>query len=126
MAEIVVPEVAGDWASIRQIAPYLVLLYRGEPLPDDPIATALLPVIAVREIAAQCLGDPDDWTEYYIALALASLRALMWNTMSDPARRLMLLVSALAQWMLRAEGDSESTPMDSTARDLDTGFSKVP
>jgi hypothetical protein len=126
LAELVAPLVQGDWASVRQIAPYLLALYRGEPLPNDPIGEALQPVIAVREIAAQCLNDPADWTEYYIALALAALRALTWNTMGDPARRLMLLVSALAQWMLRTDNDVESTPLESTARDFDTGFSKPP
>jgi hypothetical protein len=54
----------------------------------------------VRQIAARTLAAPGIWTEYYVSLALTSLRAVLFrsshNDEQHPARRLMLLVSGLA------------------------------
>jgi hypothetical protein len=63
---------------------------------DPAVAAALMPIITLRKIVYDCLADKKDWSEYYVALALCALRAIVWETMSMPSRRLMFLVSALA------------------------------
>ena len=54
----------------------------------------------MRQIASRTLASPGIWTEYYVSLALTSLRAVLFrsshNDEQHPARRLMLLVSGLA------------------------------
>jgi hypothetical protein len=109
LAEIVVPSVGSEWSAARRIAPILAGLHRGDGLPNDAIGAALRPIMAVRAIAAECLSTPNDWVEYDLALAMASLRALTWNTMSVGARRLMLFVAGMAQRSLYARPDVTGT-----------------
>jgi hypothetical protein len=80
-------------------------------------------LVSVREIVADCLAAPDQWGEYNVALALCALRAVTWETLSPPARRLMLLVSALALHELKRVGyiiGSLDTVLDSN-RDITDG-----
>ncbi|MFC1959799.1 Clp protease N-terminal domain-containing protein [Chloroflexota bacterium] len=110
---------AEDW---RDIWPVIALLANiaqtGEaPAGNTPVERALHPIAAIRGIAHECLADPDDWREYYVALSLCALRGLRWErTLSLKARRLLFLVSALA---MSATVAKDGTTM-SFERELDT------
>ncbi len=61
-----------------------------------PAARALTAVSTIRDIVRQCLGVPNRWDEYYIALAMIALRMVDWQSESIDARRLAFLISALS------------------------------
>jgi hypothetical protein len=88
------------------------------PLPnlDSDLTLACTPLIAIREIVQASLAQNGNWTEYYVALAMAALRAMTWNTLSLGGRRLMLLLAALAISELYMKpggsGSSEMTNAD--------------
>jgi Ternary complex associated domain 9/Clp amino terminal domain, pathogenicity island component len=76
---------------------------------EDALLTALYPIIALREIVADCLTSIEDWAEYFTALALCALRAITWDTMDAGGKRLMFLVSALACFEMRQKYRSKSS-----------------
>jgi hypothetical protein len=90
--------VAGEsWSAAREVLPYIPTSARGTLTRINPaLASAMNPVIAVRNIVGECLEAPNGWSEYYVALALCALRAVTWDTMPIGGRRLMFLVAALA------------------------------
>lgn len=105
LMELVVPLGGSTWDDARRIATLLQTLNAGRPLPaeiqnDEPLYNALRLIAQVRQIASRTLAAPGIWTEYYVSLALTSLRAVLFrsshNDEQHPARRLMLLVSGLA------------------------------
>jgi hypothetical protein len=115
------------WEGVRRAAGWLVSLYQTgtvEPgLRGAGVQSVLGLMVSVREIVADCLAAPDQWGEYNVALALCALRAVTWETLSPPARRLMLLVSALALHELKRVGyiiGSLDTVLDSN-RDITDG-----
>jgi len=64
---------------------------------------SLQPILHIRRIARQILtntniygGVTNPWSEYYIAMAFCALRAMTRSTLSISARRLMMMVAALA------------------------------
>ena len=66
----------------------------------------------------ECLFEDSNWSEFYVALALAGLRAMAWKTMSLAGRRLMYLVSGLAiqtfQHRQTESEDNDKTVSDTT------------
>jgi hypothetical protein len=53
-------------------------------------------LVALRDIVATSLAVANNWSEYYIALALCALRAVCQNELGIRERRFMFLLSALA------------------------------
>lgn len=127
LSDLVMPKAGQEWEDARQVIGYLELLNTGKLQMDEPsaIVQALQPIVALRQIVEQCLATPDNWSEYYTALALCALRALTWNTMSVPGRRLMLMVSALAMHELRERpwpGGRESETPSPDETDVNTAI----
>ncbi|MBC7813201.1 MAG: hypothetical protein H7175_18730, partial [Burkholderiales bacterium] len=100
LSEVVMPIAGESWDVARLVLRYVDALNDHTDLStvegSVSIAAAMASVAAVREIAQTCLADPSDWTEYYTALAMCALRAIMWDTMTIGGRRLQFLVAALA------------------------------
>ncbi len=117
--ELVVPAVDNTWGEVGQILEYLAALNAHTPLPDgDPeMALLLTPLVAIREIVQASLAHADKWEEYYVALALAALRALCWETVPIAGRRLMLLLAALAMNEVLAKTGGASGSDDGTTPD---------
>jgi hypothetical protein len=98
LSDIVMTTTGSSWADARKVLQYVIALNNRVPLPqlDPKINEAFSAVSAVREIARECLADPDDWAEYFVGMALCCLRAVTWETMPIGARRLMFLLSGLS------------------------------
>ncbi|MCU0513154.1 MAG: phosphotransferase [Anaerolineae bacterium] len=98
LADYVLPVFGDDWNAARRVIEALVALNRSETrinaTPDT--GDALRAIVALREIVDECLAVFGNRAEYYMALAFCSLRAVTWETLSLPGRRLMFLVAALA------------------------------
>ncbi len=96
--ELIVPTVSADWDDLCLIIEYMADINAQTPLSqaDPELALVCTPLIAIREIVQASLAQADNWTEYYIGLAMCALRAMTWDTLSIGGRRLMLLVAALA------------------------------
>lgn len=103
LSDSVMLQAGESWEDARRVVDYLHLLNNGQTLPDDgsEISKALAAVVQVRELARDSLASPDRWVEYYVSLAFSGLRAITWEYMTAPARRLMFLVSGLAFHELR-------------------------
>lgn len=121
LADYILPKVKSDsWDVIWQVATYHLHLNAGNELPDEnPILKKAFAVIQEnRKIVKECLHKEKHWSEFYVALALASLRAVTWKTMHLAGRRLMYLVSGLAiqtlqQYQPKVQ-DSDQTLSDAT------------
>ena len=98
IAERIVPLIGPEWADISELIGYFITFNQPEQANSAPaeIAEALQIIRAMRNIAEQCLARADHWEEYFVSLALASLRSITWDTMTLPARRFMFLYSALS------------------------------
>jgi hypothetical protein len=106
LSEVVMPVAGETWDDARQVIEYLMRINAGTPLLDQSlIATALAPVIEVRQIVydiiQRCNEGMVDWREYYISLTMCALRAINWETMPPGSRRLMFLVAGLSIHELR-------------------------
>ncbi len=92
----IVMKAAGDsWQTAREVLRLIAALNAGTGTGITAASASMHPVSAIREIVRECLAVPDQWDEYYIALAMASMRAFTWDTMSVGGRRLMYLLAAL-------------------------------
>lgn len=100
LSEVVMAGVGETWEDVRVVLRQIIALNAGV-LADEGTTNALAPVKALRGIVETCLATRDQWSEYYTALALCGLRAITWDTMALPARRLMFLVSALCMHEVR-------------------------
>lgn len=107
-----------DWESVRTVTKCLIAMANEKPLPtsDDRLIHATTAVDAIRSVVRQCLATEENWYEYYIALAICSLRAVTWNTMSLAGRRLLFLVSAMA--ILEMNRKYLSTTLETPSPDL--------
>ncbi len=94
----VMPLAGVRWDIARQILACVAAISSGHPMPLENISllSAMSTVSTIRDIARECLTDTDDWSEYFIALALCALRAITWKSMPLGGRRLMFLLSGLA------------------------------
>lgn len=124
LVEMVAPRAPTGWEGAWEVLELVAAINRGE---DDvrhvahPAAEALSVVADMREIAAECLGEPGRWSEYYLALAFVALRAIDWRAESVDGRRLAFLVAALCMDHLRGGaqrwGDGSGSP--GTTSELD-------
>ena len=90
---------AGDnWEAARKIVTHIAALntHAMPILKNTDLTTAIASIATIREIVRECLTENDNWYEYYVALALCSLRAITWPLMSLGGRRVMFLISGLA------------------------------
>jgi hypothetical protein len=125
LSDLIVPVTGDGWDAARTALRYVAAINAREILPEgDPAVTeAFTAVLALREIVEECLATEKNWAEYFIALALCSLRAIMWETMPIGSRRLMFLVAGLAMHELRNRFRT-SVGTDTTAPD-DTDLSNM-
>ncbi|MEQ8677913.1 MAG: Clp protease N-terminal domain-containing protein [Aggregatilineales bacterium] len=124
LREVVMPIVSDSWDDARLVLTQLRALNQHQFVVDDtPLHHALSVIVEVRKIVEECLAREDRWSEYYIALALTSLRAISWEAMSVGSRRFMFLLCALSVHEVRAnpyvEAD-DSFPPDAT--DIGTNY----
>ena len=99
LVDYILPKLKSDsWNTIWEIAYYLHHVNFGKELPgiDRTLNQALTVILENRRIVQECLFNEAKWSEYYVALALACLRAMTWKTMSLSGRRMMYLASGLA------------------------------
>lgn len=121
LSEYIIPNLQEPtWKSIWQLANYIHAINSNTALPTtEPLIDKTIPVIQeIRKIVQQCLFRKDNWSEYYLAMALVSLRAITWKTMNLHSRRMMYLNSGLAihtflHRQLDVE-DSDQTVSDTT------------
>ncbi|MBN1680523.1 MAG: phosphotransferase [Anaerolineae bacterium] len=95
VARLMPPGWSGVWGTIG----LLDSINRGEDRvfrEKHEVARALTAVVTVRDIVRDCLGIPDRWDEYHVALALIMLRLMGWRSEGIDAQRLAFLVSALS------------------------------
>lgn len=118
LSDVVMPVAGDDWDAARQVAEQIVTLNTKKSIEQDgAVASALEAVLAVRGIVQGCLQIENQWAEYYLALAMCSLRAITWETMPLASRRLMFLLAALLIHEVRyrgSAGGSVETQIDRT------------
>jgi len=127
LSEWIAPRLAINWTGAKELLKYLVKINRHLPInaPGD-LNEALQAIVSLRQIIKSCLASPDHWEEYYLSLALVSLRAMTWETMPIESRRMMYLVSALCIFeyeKLTAQPIAREKVTDPTELDgTDTGY----
>ena len=121
LADYILPRLESDtWDAVWQVAHYLHHVNFGKELPqvNPALNEAFIVIQENRRIVKECLFKEDNWSEYYVALALACLRAMTWKTMNLTGRRLMYLASGLAiqtfQHRQSESEDSDKTVSDTT------------
>jgi hypothetical protein len=109
LIDLVAAEVAPGWASAWHVIQVLQEIGETNTIPAwvDPKLQALFnPILEVRSIVRTLLAPGALWSEYWMALAMTSLRVLAWPTRPLVARRMMYLAAALHMKSLRlAEND---------------------
>jgi hypothetical protein len=115
ISESIVPQVPDSWDGARLLINHLVALNNpGRTLSGPPeLREALQAIVALREIASQCLANKNRWVEYYVSLSMCALRAMQWETMTLASRRVMFLLAALSMFEIenyKPDSDSETTP----------------
>jgi len=119
LADYILPRINPDsWDKIWEVAKYLQALNQGKDLPQShtTLTKSFVVIQDIRKIVAECLVREDNWAEYYIPLALASLRAMTWDTMHKSGRQLMYLASGLAIQAMQGR-QQEITDNDQTVSD---------
>jgi hypothetical protein len=125
LVEVVAPSLESEsWDAVWPVVRLLAEMGgSGEPPPGRmPFERALQPIATVRQIVAECLADPEDWSEYFVALALCAMRGFGWNTVPLAARRLLLLVAALAMSSATVKDASSPTSPDIDQTDINLRF----
>ncbi len=97
LTDIIAPHLDSAWESLRALLPFIDELNRHQEIDlTHPMAELFRPVLEVRRIASELLGQSGAWAEYFIALAFCALRVVSWKERPLTARRLAFLVSSLA------------------------------
>ncbi len=104
LTDVVMPLIGDDWWSVRLVLRYVGSLMNNLPDTVPVLNEVMLHVLAVREIARECLARDGSWSEYYVALAMCAMRAYTWETLSLGSRRLMFCLAGLAINELRSRG----------------------
>ncbi len=121
LAEVIAPALETDnWDGIWPVIALLadIGMTLEAPASRLPVERALFNIATIRRIVAECLADPNDWSEYFVALALCTMRTLRWTAIPVKGRRLLFLVSALAMASATVrDGTSPSSP-DIDATDI--------
>ncbi len=99
--DLVMNTTGESWEAARGVLKLIAQLNAGAGLGVSRTTSAMQPVAAIREIVRECLAAPGQWDEYFVALAMTSMRAFTWDTMSLGGRRLMYLLAALTIGTLR-------------------------
>jgi hypothetical protein len=128
LSELLSPYLDDTWASVQRLLPYLIRLNsnaKTSPAPDE-IEARLRPIVRLRQIVYSCLERKNHWEEYYVGLALLALRAMTWETLSVPQRRLMFAVSALAvtEFRKRYNTNADSDEVTSYTDTEDTEYTQ--
>jgi hypothetical protein len=130
LGDAVMPTTGEGWDNARYILHHMAALNARTTInePDPHVSSAMAAVAALREIVNECLTTEGDWSEYYIALSLCSLRAITFETMSIGGRRLMFLLAGLCIQELRNKYRSSSSmdtpsPDESDLTDIERSFS---
>ncbi|NDJ86480.1 MAG: phosphotransferase [Chloroflexi bacterium] len=100
MCSVVGPHIPPGWEGVWRTAGLLHAVntaqLRGYQH-GNPMAEAFETIKTLREIVQENLAIDTDWTEYYVALALLSLRGLSWHkTTSLDVRRLLFISAVMA------------------------------
>jgi hypothetical protein len=113
-----------EWDSVRDLVPVFQRLNHPYQIDTEnpDIRNATQPLRALRRIVAECLASNEKWEEYWVALAMIALRAVTWNTLSLPQRRLMFFVSALAITELEQSSYRGEYSTDATEFTKNTGI----
>lgn len=116
--EMLVPMFEDSWDGARRLLYDIhCATHPSGRLIEEPqeIVDALAAIAELRSIVAQSLAEPNQWHEYYIGLALVSLRAINWDNLPLLARRVMYLLSAymMNEALHLINGDRDRPP-DST------------
>jgi len=118
----IAPLLGETWNEIWEAVQLLeALTYMPElPAGDNPLTHALIPVTEIRRIVGELLAKNDNWSEYYVALALCALRVIGWGNRPLAARRLAYLTSALAMTSARTRNRAQTTHSGGDLTDLTT------
>ncbi len=101
---VVMPVIGDDWYSVRLVLRYIASLQKELPEGVPALNEVMQHVLAVREIARECLARDGSWSEYFVALTMCALRAYTWDTLSLGSRRLMFCLAGLSIYELRNRG----------------------
>jgi hypothetical protein len=121
--ELVMRQAGTSWADARRVIERVAALRGAETAPDPLLDDALSPVESLREIVGASLAAPEEWSEYWVALALCALRAVTWETMPISGRRLMLLLAGYCCGLLLARGGGRAGDTLSGGIETDYGDS---
>lgn len=117
-----------DWNSVWPVVATLINIGQtlSPPPPDTELNHVLGVIATVRQIVRECLSEPDDWREYYIALGLVLLRGLRWTkTVSLKGRRLLFLLSAVAMSAATSREGSVGSGQDMDVTDFNLDVTDV-
>jgi hypothetical protein len=94
----VLPALDEDWQALYPALDVATALNSQTERPDSTtdLNMAWAALVALRDIVATSLAVANNWSEYYIALALCALRAVCQAELGIRERRFMFLLSALA------------------------------
>lgn len=112
---LVAPDAGENWDYARRA---LGLLTNLRPPLSGEAAAGVYPILAIREIVAQNLAVPGQWSEYAIARAFVALRGVGFSDLPTQARRLLLLVSAQAMDEAGAGATAPEPAPDATQVDM--------
>jgi hypothetical protein len=124
ISQLLSPYLSDRWQSVDELVPYLVGITNIQKMPtqNPDIADDLQAIRNVRFIVGECLHHGRQWMEYWVALAFVALRAVGWESMSVPQRRLMLYISALA--LSEIEHDDSGTGSGTQVPDKTVGVTE--
>jgi hypothetical protein len=119
LCDIVMQTVGDSWDHARSVVRTLHALNDDRTIPQDnpPLTQALAAVTAIREIVKDLI-TAGDWSEYYMALTMCALRAMTWETMHIPGRRLMFLVAALSIYHFQPVSGTETPSPEEHETDI--------
>ncbi|GAB1422538.1 hypothetical protein MASR2M15_27720 [Anaerolineales bacterium] len=117
--QVIAPFVGETWDEVRDFTLRLIDHY---PAKEDPLFTALESILEIRRIVHKLLAQADEWSEYFISLALCSLRAINWESMPINNRRLMFMMSALAMYEIQNRQRQQNPEDDRTISPDETEF----
>ncbi len=122
LASVVAPRMPGGWSGVWGTARLLQSVNKNETIrQDNPVAQGFDAIRMLRHIVHDNLARPDEWLEYYVALALVALRSLSWeDTTNVDVRRLLFVAAALAAESAAAQEESHLTVSDMTRDTLTT------
>jgi len=97
--DVIMAKTDGSWDAAYQTLFRVSALHKLRPNQSSShtiVYSTSSPIAAIREIVADCLENKQDWSEYFVALAFCSLRAITWKSISLGGKRLMYLLAAYA------------------------------